>query len=149
MEFRRKLTSILCFLLSSHHRIQFSAIFPTSHLTWLRSFMLFNVLPRVFSLSFILFFFFFTRPGQDEKHLSLILLPSLKFTIFLILYKKHNNTRVIYELRNGPSSHRVSVAVALERGIRRSEVRFLMSHARNKRKNNFFFILSCFWESVI
>ena len=52
---------------------------------------MFNVHPRVFSLHlfYFVFFFFFTRSGQNERHLSLFLLPSLKLTIFLILYKKH------------------------------------------------------------
>ena len=76
---------------------------------------MFNVHPRVFSLHLFYFvFFFFTRSGQNEKHLSLFLLPSLKFAIFLILYKNMSlstllilagrRTRVIYELRNGLSS---------------------------------------------
>ena len=76
---------------------------------------MFNVHPRVFFLYLFYFvFFFFTRSGQNEKHLSLFLLPSLKLTIFLILYKNMSlstllilagrGTRVIYELRNGLSS---------------------------------------------
>lgn len=80
---------------------------------------MFNVHPRVFFLYLFYFaFFFFTRSGQNEKHLSLFLLPSLKLTIFLILYKNMSlSTLLILAGRvsymncvMGLAHHRVSVA---------------------------------------
>ena len=156
MEFHPKLTSILCFLLSSHHRIPFfhNISYFTSQLIkvfvnvpcasweWKTTFVFLQqsltVVCLFFYVTFInpssqdhdLFFgnyleffsflvcfcyllsFFYAR--DKTKNIPLFLLPSSKFTFFLILFKNMLlsklliltacRTRVIYKFGKGPSS---------------------------------------------
>ena len=157
MEFHPKLTSILCFLLSSHHRIQFfhnisyftsqlikvffnvpcaswewktTLVFLQQSLTVVCLFFYITFInpssPKI-TISFLVtiwsFFFFlfcfcyllsFFHARDKTKNISLFLLPSSKFTFFLILFKNMLlstlliltacRTRVIYKLGKGPSS---------------------------------------------
>ena len=103
-----------------------------------------NFFLSLFYFVFVVVFYFFPRSWQEEKLVSLFLLRSPKFTIFLILFKNMPLSTLLIL-----SVCRVSVSESLWLSgraarcrIRRSEVRFLkvnrnvsLSYVRNKTKN--------------